>query len=165
MISTTVLDHRPPRKDDCEARRDAVNRMPPSPMPAAGRSITSTIVTRDLPADARRAYIRRPPQHQLSTPLDLPHSPDPSSTSPRSNLVRASRIRSRSSAGSRRSRSKVELELPTTPGAATTTDRLAVLVSFFCATPRSSPASGSSPDPLPLSPLGLAPLSACRAPR
>ena len=49
VTGTTMLDHRSPRKDACYERRDAVNRMPPSPMPAAGRSIPSTIVTRDLP--------------------------------------------------------------------------------------------------------------------
>ena len=49
VTGTTMLDHRPPRKDACDARSDAVNRMPPSPMPAAGRSIPSLIVIRDLP--------------------------------------------------------------------------------------------------------------------
>ena len=32
----TMLDHRPLCEDDRDERRDAMNRMPPSPMPVAG---------------------------------------------------------------------------------------------------------------------------------
>ena len=44
---TTVLDHRPLHEDDRDARRDAVNRIPPSPMPVAGQNYHFTVRHRD----------------------------------------------------------------------------------------------------------------------